>query len=100
MPGVTIRFYIDRGQIVDDRLDAGLQSVGARAVAAATGRGVAEGAGTIAVLGVPVVRAGERVRIFDLVDDPGVRASGGNHLIVRRRQRIAVAVTEPDRIAS
>ena len=77
MAGLAAR--IDRArqrlQVVQDRLDAGLRRIGAIAVGAAAGdrlgrvgrRIAGVIAVAVAVLGVPVVGAGRRIRILDLI---------------------------------
>src|SRR5215469_15171369 len=98
MPGLAIRLYLHRIEVIGDCLDTRLRSIGACAVAAAAGGGRTKRAIAVTILDIPVVRALQRVRIFDLIDDPGIRAPGGHHHVARWCQRVTIAVAEPDRV--
>ncbi|GCC49242.1 hypothetical protein chiPu_0033451, partial [Chiloscyllium punctatum] len=102
----AIRVDPDALQIVQDRLDTGLACIRAVAVGAAAGhrarlegrREAAVSAGAVAVLGVPIVGAGSRIRILDLMHDAGIGRAAENLNAVRRHRGVAVSVAEVDHV--
>src|SRR5215469_5372075 len=70
MPGLAIRLYLHRIEVIGDCLDTRLRSIGACAIAASAGGGRTKRAIAVTILDIPVVRALQLVRIFDLIDDP------------------------------
>src|SRR5258708_12777191 len=89
-----------RLQVLDDGADARLGRVGAIRIAAAAVYRRAKATAAVAVLGPPVVGAGNRIRIFDFIYNAGIGWLVGPNLhVVGRDGRIAASVAEPDGIA-
>src|SRR5260221_9813049 len=87
-------------QVFDDGADAGLRCVGAIRIGATAVPRRAKATAAVAVLGPPVVGAGNRIGIFNFVDHTGIGwLVSPNLLVVGRDGRIAAGVAEPDGIA-
>src|SRR5216684_3543968 len=88
-----------RLQVVPDLVHTRLGGVRAIAIASPTVNCGAESPAAIPVLNPPIVRAGNRVRIFDFVHRTGVWSATPNEFIVRWLGWISVFIAEPEGVA-